>query len=493
MSIQEPRCAAPRAGSCNAAGYWRKHAIRGVVACALIGALITGCRGVRHSSHSEWDGVPPTVPTGVDLAGLSPQSDEREALPALDVGSQLSDFVRYALLNNPAVEAAYQRWRAVAETGAQVGALPDPQLTLGVFLEEVETRVGPQEARFGVRQAFPWPGVLSDRERAADAAARAAFRQFEAARLDVVEQTVRALHDLRYLEVATAITRENLELLRSFEEVVRARYRVGTGSHPELIRVQVELGEVEDRVAELEAVRPTYVAFLNAALNRESEAPVAQVPELPATVVAKSAAELVQLIDGTNPSLLALDEEIERQRTLADVARQEGYPSFSLGLDYISTGDARMSGVSGSGDDPVLLSLGVSLPIWRGRYDAAVREALARRLAVTQQRNATSNQLASSVHRAWFEHTDAHRRVRLYGTLIPKAEESLRASLAGFRAGDASFLDLLDTQRKLLEFALAAERSRADRGQALARLTSLVGAPLDVVSASDQTGEEDGD
>ena len=74
-----------------------------------------------------------------------------------------------------------------------------------------------------------------------------------------------------------------------------------------------------------------------------------------------------------------------------------------------------------------------------------------------------------------------------------QAEESLRASLAGFRAGDASFLDLLDTQRKLLEFALAAERSRADRGQALARLTSLVGAPLDVVSASDQTGEEDGD
>lgn len=123
------------------------------------------------------------------------------------------------------------------------------------------------------------------------------------------------------------------------------------------------------------------------------------------------------------------------------------------------------------------------------------REALARRLAVSREREGEANRIAASIHRAWFEHTDAHRRVRLFErTLIPKAEQSLRASLAGFRAGETSFLDLLDTERTLLEFALSAERAKADRGQALARLQRLVGEPVPTEPAKqprqpDTTGE----
>ena len=47
-----------------------------------------------------------------------------------------------------------------------------------------------------------------------------------------------------------------------------------------------------------------------------------------------------------------------------------------------------------------------------------------------------------------------------------------------------AFLDLLDTERTLLEFLLAIERAHADRGQALARLQSLVGEPIPTIDAS---------
>ena len=396
--------------------------------------------------------------------------------PALIEGASADDFVRYALYHSPRVESAYQRWAAAAERLPQVRSLPDPRVNFGFFLDEVETRTGAQQARVGVSQSFPWPGLLSDREDAAAMAARAAWRQFEAARLGVTERVVETLHEVAYLDAAIRITGENLELLSSFEEVVRARYRVGSGSHPELVRVQVELGQLEDRLAQLRAMRPTYVADLNAVLNRRTDAPVAEFAELPGRVASVDGPALAELARRSNPVLLALDERVEEQRILGEVARKEGLPDFTVGLDYIVTNEAMNSSIAESGDDPILLRFGISIPLWRNKYDAGVREALARRLAVSHERADEANRITASIQRAWFEHTDADRRVRLFDTtLIPKAEESLRASLAGFRTGDTSFLDLLDTDRTLLEFAVSAERARADRGQALARLNTLVG------------------
>jgi len=454
-------------------------------ACALAPALLAGC-----SSPLEHPILPSTQERATQVVERhAPTSryraeSESDEGPVLTSAPSLEDFVAYALYNSPEVEAAHQRWRAMVERAPQVSALPDPKLSFGYYLEEVQTRTGPQDARLGVEQTFPWLGALRDREDAASRAAMAAWHEFEAVRLGVEERVVSALHDLAYLDASLRIADENLALLRSFEEVLRARYRVGAGAHPELIRVQVELGQVEDRLRQLESMRPSSVAALNAALNRGTADPVPRGIAIEDRVTNATPEDLARIAREKSPVLLALEEKIEQQRSLVDVARNEGRPDLTVGVDYVFTGDAVGSMTPGSGDDPILLRFGINLPLWRDKYDAGVREAFARRLAIVSERADRANRIAAATHHAWFEHTDAHRRVGLYeNTLIPKAEESLRASLAGFRAGETSFLDLLDTERTLLEFALAAERARADRGKALARLNTLVGEPVPTRSA----------
>lgn len=467
-----------------------------LIACA-VGVAAVGFVGGCSSPFDPTRGLSPSyarsLPADADSSPRSvyrSKSESNTDAPALTEGASADDYVRYALYHSPRVEAAYQRWAAAAEQLPQARSLPDPRVNFGFFLDEVETRTGAQQARVGVSQSFPWPGLLNDREDAAAMAARAAWRQFEAARLDVTERVVETLHEVAYLDAAIRITGENLELLSSFEEVVRARYRVGSGSHPELVRVQVELGQLEDRLAQLRAMHPTYVADLNAALNRPTDAPVAEFTELPGRVASVDGPALAEIARRSNPVLLALDERIEEQRIRTDVARKEGLPDFTVGLDYIVTDEAIDSSIAESGDDPILLSFGIAVPLWRDKYDAGVREAIARRLAVSFERADEANRITASIQRAWFEHTDADRRVRLFETtLIPKAEESLRASLAGFRTGDTSFLDLLDTERTLLEFAVSAERARADRGQALARLNTLVGEAVPTEPATSPTTE----
>lgn len=456
------------------------------VACALSAAtagVLAGCSSPLHQPQDNPLMLDRTLPRGVSSVppsayrrdGASSQSDQW----TLSEASSPDDYIRYALYHSPAVESAYQQWRVASERLPQVGSLPDPRLTFGYFVEEVQTRTGPQNARIGLQQTIPWPGRLDDREDAASKAAAAAWRRFEAARLMVAERVIVTLHELAYLDSTIQATQSTLELTQTFEEVLRARYRVGAGSHPELIRAQVELGELEDRVLQLKAMRPALVADLNAVLDRPASTAVPAMDQLPGRVAQTDAEGLVEIARQSNPVLLGLDEQIAEQQSMAHAARKDGLPDLTVGVDYIFTGRALAPGTPGSGDDPILLSVGINLPIWRDKYDAAVRESLARRLSVASERADQANRIAAAIHRAWFEHTDADRRVRLYEqTLIPKAEESLRASLAGFRGGQTSFLDLLDTERTLLEFAVAVERARADRGKALARLNTLVGEPV---------------
>lgn len=457
-----------------------------MIACAVCVHsvwLATGCATPFDRPPNQLD----TTPTDKSTPGPPPSifrseggyESAKNAIPTLTDSSNADAYVRYALFHSPGVEAAYQQWRAASERIPQARALPDPRLSVGFFLEEVETRVGPQQARVGLSQTFPWPGILGDREDAAEQEARAAWQRFQNARLAVTERVVRTLHELTYLDRAIQINRENLDLLRSFEGIVRSRYRVGTGSHPELIRVQVELGQLDDRLRRLEAMRPAYAAELNAVLNRPGNTPVPVLGRLPGVVASIDADALDELARRNNPALLAMDEQTEAARTRTELARRADLPDISVGLDYIFTGEAVSAGVPESGDDPVLLNFGITVPLWREKYEAGVRESIAQRLSITHERAEQANLLSAAIHRAWFEHNDADRRVRLFEqTLIPKAEESLRASLAGFRTGGTGFLDLLDTERTLLEFSLSAERARADRGKALATLNRLAGGAI---------------
>ena len=74
-------------------------------------------------------------------------SHTAQALPVLDENASLQDYLAYASMNNAGLRAAFNRWKAAIEKVAQVSSLPDPMLTYGYFIQEVETRAGPQEWR----------------------------------------------------------------------------------------------------------------------------------------------------------------------------------------------------------------------------------------------------------------------------------------------------------------------------------------------------------
>ena len=403
----------------------------------------------------------------------------RPGLPALNERARLGDYLTYAALTSPALKAAFERWQAALEKVPQERSLPDPRLTYGYFVQGVETRAGPQQQKLALAQTFPWRGKLDLGTKAASQAAEAARERYESERLALFHAVRDAYYELYYLSRALAIFQENRELLKYIEQVVRTRYATAAAGHSELIRVQIELAKLEDRVQTLTELRGPIVARLNAALNRPAAAEVPWPGSIPEERIQATDEEILAWAASANPALKALGHEVDARRYGVLLARKGYYPDLTLGLEYIQTGHAGMPGSVDSGKDPVIATISVNLPVWQGKYQAAEREAAAQLRVAQSVKLQRQNALNAEIKRVLYELGDAERKIDLYAaTLLPKARESMKATEAAFRAGTATFLDLMDAERVLLEFELSRERALANYAQRLAELEMLVGREL---------------
>ena len=446
----------------------------GAISMMVVLLLTLGFAPVQKGHELEHHGSVSRNPALSSIAGMS--TARTPTLPDLTKSSGLSDYLAYAALNNPGLEAAFNRWKAAAERIPQVKALPDPKFNYLYYVQEVETRVGPQRHGLGITQVFPWFGKLKLRGDIATEAAHVARKRYDAVRLKLFFEVKDAYYEYYYLAKSIAITKENVNLVRHLESVARSRYKAAAGRHPDVVRAQVEIGKLEDRYQSLLDLRRPIVARLNASLNRPAEADIPWPIEISVADAGAVDAELLDKLAAENPELQALEIEIGKSRRAIELAKKDYYPDFNFGLNFIDTDTSSVGSPPDDGKDPVIAMISLNLPLWRDKYDAGVREARARYYAARQDKTEKTNSLSSDLKMASYRLRDAERKIDLYGdALLPKARESLKVTESGYLATTGSFTDLIDAQRIFLEFALAYERALADHAQSLAKLEMLVG------------------
>jgi outer membrane protein TolC len=328
---------------------------------------------------------------------------------------------------------------------------------------------------FEAMQMFPWPGTIEARTAVASAESKAALKEFEAKKLELFYEVKQAFYEFCYLAKATNITNENLQLLKHFEEVALARYATSTAPHPDVIRAQIELAMMENKLRSLTELRPAVVARLNSVLNRPatSDLPWPQPPDYGQMSI--DSRQLLAVAVESNPQLQALAYEVEAARSSERLAKKRFYPDIGLGVGVDS-------GMGDNGDDRVMARLSLTLPIWRDNYKAAQRQAKAQLNKMTQEKVQLQNTLAAKVRQILYEYQNSNREIRLYKDIvIPKAKEMVTASETAYQAGTVDFLSLIDAQRSLLQYQLEYEKAVAENAQRLAELEMLAGVELAAV------------
>ncbi len=445
-----------------------------VTAWAGLAVLFSGCGGGF---------LPLEKSRGEEL--FSPPGKKAEAAPPRAGGGEfprrppgLEAYVRMGLEKNPGLRAAFDAWRAAAHRVEWAAALPEPALSWTHFVEALETRTGPQRNRLGISQPLPWPGKLTAKKKVAAARAETLWARALKKRAELVRDIRKTWYEYAWLGRAVEITRSNLDLLKLLEPVVQRRIQAG-GNQAELLRLQVEIGKVENRLESLKDSRPALSAALAAQVGWRGRAllpwPVLEESE----PVRLDREKLAALLFEKNPDLAVLDKDAESREEEVGAAKMERYPDFQVGLSWFQTGSARSSGVRGSGNDPWAFSIGVKIPLWAGKYDTEIRAAQASREAALGRLKDAKNRVFSSLELALYKERDAERRIALYrDSLVPRALRSYEVTRKAYEAGKADLLDTVDQLRLLLEFRLALWRARADRGKSLAEIEALCGGEI---------------
>jgi outer membrane protein, heavy metal efflux system len=429
-----------------------------VVMCpALLAAQETGRRSLPQQTAAERD-----------LQDLSER--DRDAL------NTLSDYLAQAALNNPDLESAFYRWKAALEKIPQVKSLPDPRFTFAYYIQSVETRVGPQEASVALFQTFPWFGVLDLRGDVAGEEANAVKAQYDALKLKLFYDVKNSFYEYAYLAQSIQITREDVALLKYLESVARARYSAGATPYSDVLKTQVQLGRLEDRLKTLQDLRKPIMAKLAASVNLPLDTILPWPPSVPVMLISITDEDLMKQLPENNPQLKRYEHLEAREKAGIELAKKDYYPDFTLGIQDIITGSALMPNTPDSGKDAVIASVTVNIPFWWEKRNAAVREGEAKLSSTLKGAEALKRTLLSDTELALYKYRDSQRKIDLYqNTLIPSAEEALNVTLEAFQAGTRTSLDLIDAEKTLLEFELSYIRALADQAQRLAELEWLLG------------------
>jgi cobalt-zinc-cadmium efflux system outer membrane protein len=410
-------------------------------------------------------------------ATLLPWTNQTAAT-VLESPLDLPALIEEALAQNPSLQAARKQWEATREQIEQATVLPDP--TFGVqlwnFPQNGNLATSPgrtQNTIYTLAQKFPFPGKLPLKGEVAGRAAGISEQMLRLHERDLISRVKQTYMELFFAHKDLEIHHEHVDVLKQLFDTATSRFRAGKGNQVDVLKAQVELSTLYQRVPVLEQQQRVMIAKLNTFLNREPRGSLGIPREPPATIPSQSLEDLERLALSTRPELKAAELAIEKSQHAQAYAERQYYPDFEVGVQRFQNFQA----VDGFG---AIATVNIPFSFWtKHKYDAGVREAKAAAAAARAEHHSWLNltrfqitEVAAKVH-AQQQVADLYRT-----TILPQAEQHFEAARAAYRTGRTGFLDVLEAERAVLEFRLAYYRALAEREVQMAVLEQVIGSTL---------------
>lgn len=412
-------------------------------------------------------------------------SEERNpedfSLPAASSGQPVEYFVQQALAAHPSIRAVRQRVAAELDRIPQVTALPDPQLNNTFWPlhdNATQTAAGRIANQMSLQQGIPLPDKLRTKGVIVSREAQMAQAEVERIERKITESVRLAYYEVWYATRAIRIIEETRDLVDDLTKVAEARYRAG-GTQQDVLRAQLETDRLDNQLVQLQKQKEVSQADLAALLQQPVSLMAEATEELGVTDAPLQLDSLIALAEQCNPSLRGLAAEIQRDRQKQRLACLQQYPDFMVGLNWGIVSDRHdvISPVA-NGNDNLSITFGTTLPVWRKKINAGVREANRRTSSTMQRLEAERDEIYGRLRRLLAQADSLVEQTDIYESrLIPRTEDTLKLAIADYRGERTDFFTLIETYRELLMFEIQLARINASLAGTIAQVDRTVGCP----------------
>ena len=383
-----------------------------------------------------------------------------------------------ALVAEPGQQALQAKAAALSERGVVAGELPDPMLRVGLNNFPIQsggfTTEGMTHAAIGLRQAFPAGKTRSINTRRFDLLASEMNENAEARGRNVLTAARSAWLDLYYWELAHGLVLESRPFFDDLATITRSLYAVGRKSQQDVLRAELELSRLDDRLIEMERQRARAAAALGEWIGQDAVRTVAR--KLPSWEQIPTLGSMQSMLQ-QHPMIRAANAQVEARNAGVDLASERSKPAWALDLGYSYRDGSLPSGEPRA--DFITLGVTVGLPFFRKKsVDSSLSAALQERSAAESNREQTLRGLQSQLNAEYARWQDLTRRLALYDThILDQTRDHAEASLLGYQSDQGDFADVMRGYIDDLNTRIDHIRLQVERAQSYAVLANLGGFP----------------
>ncbi|WP_420572918.1 TolC family protein [Kordia sp.] len=366
-------------------------------------------------------------------------------------GQNLATYLAEAEKNSAEILAKQLQYESSLEKVNEVGSLPNTKLGVGVFAQAVETRVGPQRARFSASQQIPWFGTLSAKKKNAKLLAVAKESEIDFLKKQLRLNVKVAYYNLYTLQQKSKITKQHIEILDTYEKLALNELENNRTDMVDVLHIKMKKNELQQQFQAItEDIQSQKVQF-NLLLNKSVTSEVVQLDSL--EIQETALFTTIETVEN-NPKLQQLNALESALQQSEIVAKKEGNPKIGFGLDYVLV--AERSGVSlpDNGKDIIMPMVSVSIPLFNKRHIAKQKQLRLEQEAIVHTKTTVKTQLLIALEQAKNKLKNATESIKTQEENIVQAAQAKEVILAAYQTAKMDFEQLLSLDELALNFEL---------------------------------------
>ena len=388
----------------------------------------------------------------------------------------LYSYVLTAVENSPRTKAALETYKAALEAVCPAGTIGDPELSVNWYPSPMELVNSRQVATFGLMQMFPWPGSMRAARREKEWQVEKAYEMYRMEGIDLAYQIEEKWYQILATQEKIAAIDRNIMFLKQIEETALFQYKSPSGGRmkarmSDQLRLQSEELGLEEQLETVQTELTLHKQQLNLLMHRHAGSAIVT----PDSIVLREMPILsMDDIENASPELAAIRHEQNALEQTERKMRYMGRPMLGLGAQYMLNEETRMPRMADmNGKDMWMAMLKVSLPIYRRKTNASIREARMMQTAAAEryasQRDAIESQWLGIVQQA----DEARRKIRLLSQQLDLVDRTLELMRTEYVAETTPLSDLLETDRQRVALALKLAEAKAKYNTVVARMEKI--------------------
>jgi len=360
--------------------------------------------------------------------------------------------------------------------------LPDPMLTLGLANLPTNSFSFTQEPMtqkvVGISQSFPFPGRLSAVEEANAVDTLIVDEEIKDAKNEIKMMTEQKYYELSFLRRSIKLTEGSLNLLKSIAEVVSTKYTVASASQQNVIKVQLQITNLMEKLEDLKSKEKSMLADLNALLLRDASSVINTMDYDQVEFVSVDTDSLIALAHSKRPLLAGIKYSERKARLSQNAAEKKYYPNFNLQVLYGFRD--KIAATNTSLSDFLSVMVGVTLPLnYGGKYSSGVEEYVSQQSFYNEQYSYAVQNLNGRFGYVVSQLESLEERTKLFEDgLLPRSQQNFKSALASYQVDKVDFINVIDAQDQMLKIETNLYRLKIDYLKLISELEFLTGSKL---------------